>query len=56
MIKTALQEPNEKDATRWSQAEKEWGLTFLRSPKEILSSDGINVSGIRLGINNLEVG
>ncbi|XP_035696059.1 NADPH:adrenodoxin oxidoreductase, mitochondrial-like [Branchiostoma floridae] len=44
-----------QEAQRLAQATKEWGLKFLRSPLEILSSeDGSRVSGIRLGVNQLE--
>ncbi|XP_078611448.1 NADPH:adrenodoxin oxidoreductase, mitochondrial-like [Branchiostoma floridae x Branchiostoma japonicum] len=44
-----------QETQRLSQATKEWGLKFLRSPLEILpSEDGSRVSGIRLGVNQLE--
>ncbi|CAH1273967.1 FDXR [Branchiostoma lanceolatum] len=44
-----------QETQRLSQATKEWGLKFLRSPLEILpTEDGSRVSGIRLGMNKLE--
>ena len=57
LIKTALEAPSEKDATRWQSADKEWVLKFLRSPKEILAKEQSNsIRGINLAINKLVVG
>ena len=57
LLKTALEQPSEKDATRWQVASKEWLLKFLRSPKEILAEEESNkVRGINFTINKLVVG
>ena len=56
MYKTVCGEPKKEDAARWAEAEREWHLTFLRSPLEFLANeDATRVAGIRLGINKLEV-
>ncbi|XP_063281500.1 NADPH:adrenodoxin oxidoreductase, mitochondrial [Pelobates fuscus] len=55
LVKSALEEPTKKDATRWSVAEREWGLRFFRSPIEILpSKDGNKAAGVRLSVTRIE--
>uniref|UniRef100_A0A8D0GY15 NADPH:adrenodoxin oxidoreductase, mitochondrial n=1 Tax=Sphenodon punctatus TaxID=8508 RepID=A0A8D0GY15_SPHPU len=55
MVKTALEKPNEKEAGRWAAATREWGLTFFRSPLEILpAADGKRAGGIRMAVTRLE--
>lgn len=54
LAKTALDEPDPKLASAYASAEREWSLRFLRSPVEVLSSDGQRVSGLRLVKNRLE--
>ena len=53
MVKTALN-PSVDDTTRWSTADREWGLMFKRSPEEFLQANG-HLTGIRFGINQLQV-
>ncbi|MEE6522039.1 hypothetical protein FKM82_020434 [Ascaphus truei] len=55
LVKSALREPGEKDAAHWAQAERQWGLRFLRSPQAVLSSeDGSRAAGVRLSVTKLE--
>ncbi|XP_075435923.1 NADPH:adrenodoxin oxidoreductase, mitochondrial isoform X2 [Ascaphus truei] len=55
LVKSALREPGEKDAAHWAQAERQWGLRFLRSPQAVLSSeDGGRAAGVRLSVTRLE--
>ena len=53
LVKSALDPPTEKQLKLWQDADKSWSLKLLRTPKEILSQDGISVSGIKLAINKL---
>uniref|UniRef100_A0A8C5R3X6 NADPH:adrenodoxin oxidoreductase, mitochondrial n=1 Tax=Leptobrachium leishanense TaxID=445787 RepID=A0A8C5R3X6_9ANUR len=54
MVKTSL-EPSEKDADRWSKADREWGLRFYRSPLKVLpSDDGHKAAGVLLSVTQLE--
>ena len=56
LIKTALDEPAEKDRSRWENASKEWALKFLRSPVEFLADDsGSRVGSVKFAVNRLEV-
>ncbi|XP_034645984.1 NADPH:adrenodoxin oxidoreductase, mitochondrial isoform X2 [Trachemys scripta elegans] len=55
MVKSALEKPGEKEASRWASATKEWGLKFRRSPLEVLSAaDGKQARGIRIAVTRLE--
>ncbi|XP_053904340.1 NADPH:adrenodoxin oxidoreductase, mitochondrial isoform X1 [Malaclemys terrapin pileata] len=55
MVKSALEKPGEKEASRWASATKEWGLKFRRSPLEVLSTaDGKQARGIRIAVTRLE--
>ena len=55
-MKTAMEEPSAENAKRWAEAEKEWHLKFLRSPKEFIpDKSGKRVDGVRLAVNKLEV-
>ena len=55
-MKTALDEPADKDKARWDNASKEWSLKFLRSPVEFLpDNSGSRVGAVRLAVNRLEV-
>lgn len=54
LAKTALDEPDPKLATAYAAAEREWSLHFLRSPVEVLASDGERVSGLRLVKNRYQ--
>lgn len=51
LAKTALDKPDPKLASAYASAEREWSMRFLRSPVEVLTSDGQRVSGIRLAKN-----
>ncbi|KAG8446329.1 hypothetical protein GDO86_013965 [Hymenochirus boettgeri] len=55
LVKSALEKPGEKVATQWGQAEKEWGLRFLRSPLAVLPCDNSRrAAGIRLSVTQLK--
>ncbi|XP_053309596.1 NADPH:adrenodoxin oxidoreductase, mitochondrial isoform X2 [Spea bombifrons] len=55
LVKSALEKPAAKDCARWDQANREWGLYFLRSPIQVLpSKDGRKAAGVRLSITRLE--
>ncbi|XP_066442426.1 NADPH:adrenodoxin oxidoreductase, mitochondrial isoform X2 [Eleutherodactylus coqui] len=55
LVKSALEEPGEKEAVRRAQCTREWGLRFFRSPIAVLpSEDGKRASGVRLSVTRLE--
>ncbi|KAE8576833.1 hypothetical protein XENTR_v10004337 [Xenopus tropicalis] len=55
LVKAALEKPGQKVAANWAQAEREWGLRFLRSPLAVLpSEDGKRAARIRLSVTRLE--
>ena len=54
LVKSAMEDPTEKQEEIWSRGSKQWYLKLLRTPLEILpSNDGEHVGGIKLGINEL---
>ena len=56
LLKAATEAPKGAEAKRQADALTESHLKFLRSPLEVLPTpDGTRVSGMRLGINRLEV-
>ncbi|XP_073168255.1 NADPH:adrenodoxin oxidoreductase, mitochondrial isoform X3 [Lepidochelys kempii] len=55
MVKSALEKPGEREASRWASATKEWGLKFRCSPLEVLpAADGKQARGIRMAVTRLE--
>ncbi|XP_069808548.1 NADPH:adrenodoxin oxidoreductase, mitochondrial isoform X2 [Dendropsophus ebraccatus] len=55
LLKSALEAPGEKEASRRDQCEREWGLRFLRSPVAVLpSEDGKRAAGVRLSVTRLD--
>lgn len=46
--------PKPEDVQRWSRADREFEMRFLLSPLEI-HSQGSKVTGVRFGVNQLEV-
>ena len=58
MVKTALDHPTPKQQELWNRGDKEWHLSLLRTPVEILSksSDPKSVGGIKLVKNMQEDG
>ena len=57
MMTTALEQPSDADKARWEAADREWVLTFLRSPLQFLpDQSGDRVAGVRFAVNRLEVG
>jgi len=46
--------PKSEDVERWALAQKEFEMRFRLSPLEILSK-GSKVTGVRFGVNRLEV-
>ncbi|XP_056405715.1 NADPH:adrenodoxin oxidoreductase, mitochondrial [Hyla sarda] len=55
LVKSTLEAPGEKEAARWAQSDREWGLRFFRSPLAVLpSEDGRRAAGVRLSVTRLE--
>lgn len=55
MLKTALEQPGQKEQERRTAAHRSWAFRFYRSPLEVLpDAQGQRAAAIRLAVNRLE--